>query len=97
LLRLTERRSAEKEAIMILSHSSKLAVTAVLCALATAPAALAGPSHQTPVQKRAKHAVTHNVLTSGAWTPMIDESRADAPFNRITDYADALARFLDRR
>ena len=53
----------------------QLALAAALCTLAAAPAALA---HQTP----------SNSLTTEPWTPMVDESRLDAPFSQpVADYA----------
>jgi hypothetical protein len=82
-------------------RTSQLAAAAALCALAAAPAALSAPRHQTPISHQtgkhaAAHAVTRGSLTTGAWTPMIDEPRTEAPFNRLVDYSDALARFLNR-
>ena len=74
------------------SSTPKLAVAALVFTLAAAPAALAAATHQTPTS----HRVKHNALTTGAWTPMVDESRAQPPFDTIVDYQDALARFMNR-
>ena len=63
---------------------TKLALATVLCTLAGVPAALA---HQTP----------SNSLTTEPWTPMIDESRLDAPFSQpVAEYAATQAWLQNR-
>ena len=71
--------------------TARFAFAAALCTLAAVPQALAAITHQTPTSHRAKP-ITRNALTTGAWTPMIDESRLEPPFNRVVaDYAATLA------
>ena len=54
---------------------TKLALAAAICTLAAVPSAL---GHQTPSSS----------LTTAPWTPMIDESRLDAPFSQpVGDYS----------
>lgn len=63
---------------------TKLALAAALCTFAAVPAALA---HQTPSSS----------LTTEPWTPMVDESRLEAPFSRpVADYA-AIQAWLENR